>query len=148
MVDELLSQKIQLVRCSRGVHFLILKAPMVSDAGKVGGSFAPSLGDGHFLKTGTGDQEVDEVAVESRRRTLKALESGSTVRFTSFELGDCRLTNTHTCGQLGPSHAQGVPNGAHPASVRSGFLSEGTKPLQPAIQPAPRSTFSVHELIL
>lgn len=98
MVDELLSQQIQLVRRSGRVHFLILKAPMMSDAGEVGSRFAPRLGNGHVLEAGAWDQEVDEVAVKSRGRTSKAVEPGDTARFTSFELGDRRLTNAQTCG--------------------------------------------------
>ena len=109
---------------------------MMSYASEVVSRLAPSLCLDHVFETGARYQKVDQVTVECSRGAAKALDPDRPICLTRFQLCDRWLGDSHTSGQLGSRHTQGIADRSHPSAMRSGLGGQGPEPLEPSVQPA------------
>ncbi len=80
---------------------LVFESAVMRDRIEMCGSFPASLLRDGFFEACTGDESVDEVAVESIRGTSQGFKFYAPVKFTALKFGCPLLANSEPCCEFG-----------------------------------------------
>lgn len=71
-----------------------------------------------LVEAGSGNEGIDEVAVEGIGDTSESFDSDGVSLFAALKIGDGLLADTHADGQICSGHSEGISNGSNPSPVR------------------------------